>query len=78
MNTLTEAARLFLTPEELRELTGRAWRKDQIAWLKAKGYKHEINALGRIVVARAHVEGKLGAGTPPAPEPDFTVFERRA
>jgi hypothetical protein len=65
---------VFLTQTEIIELTGRRWRKDQSAWLKAKGYKHEINALGRIVVARAHVEGKLGAGAPPLPEPDFAMF----
>ncbi len=66
---------MFLTAAELRELTGRARRKDQLAWLKAKGYKHEVNALGHIVVARAHVDHRLGAGKPPAPEPDFSIFQ---
>jgi hypothetical protein len=69
---------MFLTAAELRELTGRARRKDQLAWLKAKGYKHEVNALGRIIVARAHVEHRFGAGAPPAPEPDFSVFHKAA
>lgn len=69
---------MFLTAEELRELTGRARRKNQIAWLKAKGYKHEVNALGRIIVARAHVDYRLGAGKPPTPEPDFNVFHKAA
>jgi len=69
---------VFLSADELRELTGRARRKDQLAWLKAKGYKHEVNALGRIIVARAHVDHRLGLGQPPAPEPDFTVFQHRA
>ena len=65
---------MFLTPAELYDLTGYKRRADQLAWLKARGYKHEINALGRIIVSRAHVDHKLGAGVPPAPEPDFSVF----
>jgi len=69
---------MFLTAAELRELTGRARRKDQLVWLKAKGYKHEVNALGRIIVARAHVDHRLGSGQPPAPEPDFSVFHKAA
>jgi hypothetical protein len=69
---------VFLTVDELRELTGRERRKDQLAWLKAKGYKHEINALGHIKVLRSHVEHKLGAGKPPEPSPDFTVFQKQA
>ena len=69
---------MFLSPAEIRELTGRAWRKDQIAWLKAKGYKHVVNAAGRIIVARAHVEFRLGVGKPPEPEPDFSFFRKLA
>lgn len=69
---------MFLTPAELRELTGCARRKDQLVWLKAKGYKHQVNALGQINVLRAHIEHRLGAGKPPAPEPDFSVFHKPA
>jgi len=69
---------LFLTPEEIADLTGFKRRKEQIAWLKGKGYKHEINHRREIIVARAHVEHRLGAGAPPAPEPDFTVFQHQA
>ena len=69
---------MFLTADEITTLTGRKRRKDQLAWLKSKGYKHEVNALGRIIVARAHVEHRLGAGQPPAPQPDFSVFHKAA
>ena len=69
---------MFLTPDEIATLTGRKRRREQIAWLKARGYRHEINARGEIVVARGHVNHKLGAGEPPAPEPDFSVFHETA
>ena len=69
---------MFLTADELSTLTGRRRRKDQLAWLRAHGYKHTVNARGEIIVARGHVEYRLGAGTPPAPEPDFSVFHKTA
>lgn len=69
---------MFLTTDELAKLTGRKRRKDQLAVLRARGYKHTVNARGEIIVARAHIEHRLGAGRPPEPEPDFTVFHRTA
>jgi len=76
---MTQSA-LFLTPDELEALTGyksRA-RSRQVDWLKAHGYKYTLNARLHVVVARAHVEAKLGGGQPAAPEPDFSVFAKSA
>lgn len=69
---------MFLTVSELEQLTGYKprQRKRQLAWLKAKGYKHDINARGEILVARGHVEQRFGDGAPPTQEPDFSVFRQ--
>lgn len=69
---------MFLTPAELVTYTGCKRRGDQAAWLKAKGVRFELNKRGEILVARAHVEHRLGVGTAPAPEPDFSVFRQSA
>lgn len=69
---------LFLTSAEIERLTGFKRRKEQLEALKASGYRHELNRRGEILVARAHVEYRFGAGVKPAPEPHFDVFARRA
>lgn len=48
---------LFLTDRELRELTGRAIRKLQIAALRDMLVPFRVNAIGRPVVTRAAVLG---------------------
>ena len=50
----------FLTEEELRELTGRALRKRQREWLQTEGWTFTVNANGRPIVSRAHMEAMLG------------------
>ena len=61
---------IFLTPEELVELTGRKSARHQIGWLDVKGWKHEVNAVGRPIVARTYAEYRLGS----APEPNRRRF----
>ena len=48
---------MFLTREELRELTGRARKAAQIDQLRRMGIPYYLNAAGRPVVARAVIEG---------------------
>ena len=48
---------MFLTTEELRELTGRAHKTAQVEQLRRMGVPYYINAAGRPVVARAVIEG---------------------
>lgn len=62
---------LFLTDEEIRELTGRAHRGRQIAWLRTSGIPFHVNAAGRPIVARAHF-------MPQAPTPSPTWSPREA
>lgn len=48
---------MFLSAEELVQLTGRKVRSKQIDMLRRMGIPFFVNALGRPVVARASVEG---------------------
>lgn len=55
-----KASGLFLTKEELIELTGYQRSADQCRWLSKRGWKFERNAVhGRPVVLRRHVEEML-------------------
>lgn len=51
-------ARLFLTADELAELTGRRLKSRQIYWLRAEGIPFRVNATGHPVVTRLSVEGR--------------------
>jgi hypothetical protein len=51
---------LFLTADELRELTGYAIKARQIAQLRTMGIAFRVNGCGRPVVTRAAVEGQHG------------------
>ena len=48
---------LFLTADELRELTGFALKARQIDTLRAMGIAFRVNGCGKPVVTRAAVEG---------------------
>lgn len=52
---------MFLTREELIELTGRSQRASQEQVLRGMGIEHKVRADGRIIVSRRHVEQVLGA-----------------
>lgn len=53
----------FLSKEELQELTGRALHRLQRAWLKTQGWTFTVNANGRPIVSRAHMENMLGGAS---------------
>lgn len=46
---------MFLTHQELTELTGHARKSKQIEWLSDHGYNFDVNARGRPVVVREQV-----------------------
>lgn len=58
------SALLFLTAEEMNELTGRRRRASQESALRAMGIEHKVRADGRVLVLRKHVEQVLGAVLP--------------
>lgn len=45
---------MFLTPDELRELTGYRLPGKQIAWLRRYGWRYAVNAAGHPRVAREY------------------------
>lgn len=50
---------MFLTHDDLIELTGSPWRRRQIEWLRARGWHFEVSYKGYPVVARAEVEARM-------------------
>lgn len=48
---------MFLTPDELRDLTGYRMPSAQIRWLTRNGIRHWIAATGRPVVPRSAIDG---------------------
>lgn len=57
---------MFLTEEEIRELTGKTRRSSQAKVLNTLGIVHKIRPDGSLVVLRSHVEQQLGGRAPPA------------
>lgn len=53
---------LFLTKNEVIELTGYQAAMRQVAWLKLKGWRFEINANRCPIIARKYAEKMLGCG----------------
>lgn len=66
---------MFLTQSELAELTERKRKGEQIAWLKANGYRYATGANGHAKVLREHVQARLCGGSvvtaPAALEPNW-------
>lgn len=59
-------ADMFLNQEELATLTGRKMKSKQIEALRRMGLPFHVNAVGKPVVARVAIEGRVPAPTKPA------------
>ncbi|MCO5096450.1 MAG: DUF4224 domain-containing protein [Rhodocyclaceae bacterium] len=73
-------APLFLTPDELAELTGYARPFDQRRWLEVEGWVFAQNAARRPIVSRAYAETRLGGATVTDArpvKPNFDALKRR-
>ena len=72
---------MFLTANELRELTGRVRPTAQIAWLRRYRWRLALDADGRPKVARAYYERRMVTDEE-APKsearPDFAAISTRA
>lgn len=71
---------MFLTPEELADLTDyepNSWTA-QIRWLDRHKYPFELSAMGRPKVLRAYVENRLGLSskTEKRTAPDFSSWAK--
>lgn len=79
-------AALFLTPDELVELTGYSMPRSQRKWLDANGYLYAVNANNQPKVARDYLLSRLGvvvAGARNAdpvatPRPNFAALKPAA
>lgn len=68
---------MFITDDELRELTGFKHREKQKVALRQMGYAFTVRPTdGRVLVLRSHVEARHG-GKPAKhrPEPEFGHLE---
>lgn len=63
---------MFLTVEDLKDLTGCHRKAGMIAWLKDRRYPFEIGADGWPKVLKAFVQAKLG-GVPNKREPQVIL-----
>lgn len=71
---------MFLTPEELKTLTGYEVAGWQSRWLHRHNWVHERAANGRIVVSRAYAESRLSGvqQAKPAVVMNLDAIRRRA
>jgi hypothetical protein len=69
---------IFLTSDELEALTGFKLPTRQAKWLRAKGWRFEINGNRRPIVARKYAENMLGCGVPEerSYRPNFSAMQR--
>lgn len=65
---MTTRSTLFLSDDELQDLTGYKMPGKQIEWLDARGYPHEVNAAGHPRVLRAVVIERMGGKVGSTPE----------
>ena len=70
---------MFLATDELNQLTGVKRPSAQVAWLRDRGWKFEVNAAGRAVVAKAEADRHMVSG--PARKsrnqrPDFSALNK--
>lgn len=64
---------MFLTPEELEDLTGLKQSAAQIRWLQKNGVEHYVRADGRVRVVRSRLEAKDEV-TRSVTKPNFEVL----
>jgi hypothetical protein len=70
---------LFLSHNEIAQLTGYVRSADQIKWLSRKAWVHEVAANGHPVVLRSYAEARLGQVVEAkGMEPDFSFLEKAA
>ena len=67
---------LFLSAEELKNLTDRKFAKAQIKWLKKQSYPFEISASGKPKVLRSLVIDRLSKTNQhtPSNEPNYDAI----
>lgn len=71
-----EGTPFFLRPEEVAQLTGYKVTSRQIDWLRTKGWRFELNAIKRPIIARSYAEKMLGCSPEfgNSPRPNFSAL----
>ena len=71
---------MFLTPAELKTLTGYTKPTFQIRWLQENGWAHTVDGHGDPVVAVAEKDRQLvgGSKSKARREPDWDALNRKA
>ena len=62
MSPAMKAEPIFLVPEEVETLTGFKTSARQVAWLRIKGWRFELNGNKRPIISRRYAEMLLGCG----------------
>lgn len=71
---------MFLSQNEIIELTGYKYYKKQIKWLIYNKIKHLVGIDGKPKVLISHIENELGSNNKNSLkklEPDFSIFKNR-
>jgi len=71
---------MFLTADELVQLTDSHRRQDQAKWLRENGFVFFYSRLGNIKVLRAHVQSQFGLtrNVLADPEPNWDALKQTA
>ncbi len=71
---------MFLTDDELKDLTGYQRHADQRQWLLRHAWTFVVAATGRPIVSRAYAENQMGAAQPKQATwtPNVAAIQKRA
>ena len=67
---------MFLSDQELIQLTGYQRKAWQIRWLRNRRFRFEIDASGHPQVARAYVEKRMSDGKPESGQPNWAAMAK--
>lgn len=67
---------MFMTKDELADLTGYKVAKRQIAWLRDRGWRFELDRLDRPKVDRDYCKSRMGneTGAQPETQPNWAAI----
>lgn len=80
MNVTIPIDSILLVPDEVKAITGRSHRKEQMEWLRSNGWKFAVNAANDPVIGRLYATLKLagqelGGVSIGAGLPDFSKMD---
>jgi len=70
-----ELSKMFLSDPEMQRLTGYRRPSTQARWLSRRGYRFEVNALGKIIMLSSAVDQKLSPSAASPKKPNFEMLK---